>query len=240
MKLHSLILIILLAAPACFAYEVVLKNGKIVRGEIISDEGEILTLKDTSGIQLKIRHEQIDSDKTQERNQIVESPDEKPASAVEQEKIPAEKPKTKGRVYTKDDLEKMPELSIVGTKESAEDVAAKNKIKKESKEATNGSPWSDEALRIDDEMQRARKSYEYNKGLCDKVIPDVTDLRDGYYVKLTPEQYEEERRYACSAADQDEKDLKKAEAEFEQFREKARKAGIDPGLVDPEWLRNHN
>ena len=240
MKLHLAILTLLLAASSCFAYEVVLKNGKILRGEIISDKDQILTLKDTSGIQLKIRHEQIDSAKTEERNPVAETPVQQKAPAVEQEKTPAEKPKTKGRVYTKDDLEKMPELSIVGTKESADEVAAKNKLENEAnKEEPHESEWSEEALRIDDEIQRAKDAYEYNKSLCDKVIPDVTDLRDGYYVKMTAEQYEEERRYACAASDQDEKDLQKAEADLEHLREKARKAGIDPGLVDPEWLRNH-
>ena len=230
-----LLLMLFMSSP-CLAYEVVLKNGKVLRGEVVSDNQEILILQDASGVELQIRHSQIDVSKTQEHNQKVDiaAPQkEETVPPARQEAMP-EKSKKKSRVYTKEDLEKMPELSIVGTNESAEEVEARNRLKDQpTAEQEAEAAWNEEALRVDDEIQSAREAYEYNKSLCDRVIPDVTDLRDGAYVKLSAEQYEEQRRFACVQADAAAKDLKKAEAKFEQLLEEARKAGIPPGWVDP-------
>ena len=55
---------------------------------------------------------------------------------------------------------------------------------------------------------------------------------------MTPEQYEERRRVACSEAEASAKDLEKAQAEYEEFLEEARKKGIPPGWVDPDRIRN--
>jgi hypothetical protein len=244
MKQHPglVLLLALFTSSSCLAYEVILKNGKVLSGEVVSDNQEMLTLRDSSGIQLKIRHDQIDVAQTRERNQkahIVEAPAPQTQPVAEQEKAVTAKPKTKARVYTKEDLEKMPELSIIGTNETAEEAANKNKRKDQTPEGDlDEAAWSKEALRIDDRIQQASKSYEYNKSLCDRVVPDLNDLRDGPYMKLTAEQYEEQRRFACSKADQAAKDLEAAEAEYENFLEKARKAGIPPGVVDADRIRN--
>jgi|GEM_PF-3456908 len=243
MKRHQtmVLLIIVLTASYCFAYEVVLKNGKILRGDVVSDHQQLLTLQDSSGVQLQIRHDQIDSLKTQERNQkadVVVSPPQQTAIPVDQEESIPEKPTTKVRVYTKEDLEKMPELSIVGTDESAEEAARRNQQNDRSKEEQQEeAAWNEEALRIDARIQQAKEAYDYNKSFCDRVIPDVVDLRDGTYVKLTAEQYEEKRRIACMEAETAGKDFQKAAAELEQLLERARKAGVPPGWVDPERIR---
>ena len=241
MRQHAAIVfsLLLISATSCFAYEVILKNGKVLKGEVIRENQEMLILKDSSGIELKIRPDQIDLEKTTERNrktEIIQETTEQTQPTAPQE---TEKSKRKGRVYTKQDLEKMPELSIVGTHETADEAAARNKRQDRSAEKEEDeAAWNAEALRIDDEVQRAKESYDYNRALCDRVIPDMNDLRDGPYVKMTPEQYEEQRRYACSYADSDARDLKNAEAEFEHFQERARKAGVPPGWVDPVRIRN--
>ncbi len=77
-----------------------------------------------------------------------------------------------------------------------------------------------------------------NKSFCDKVIPDIEDLHEGAYVKLSAEQYEEQRRIACMEAEEAAKELEKAQAEYEELLEDARKKGIPPGWVDPERIRN--
>jgi hypothetical protein len=240
MRLNLFLISIVLSASTCLGYEIVLKNGKILRGEVVRDNQELMVLKDSSGVELKIRHDQIDSAKTEERNKKVDtgaSPTEQTKPSAEREETTPEKPKKKARVYTKEDLEKMPQLSIVGTDESAEEAAARNKLHAKEEE-NDESAWSEEALILDDEIQQAKESYEYNKSLCDRVVPELNDLMDGPYVKMTAEQYEEQRRYACAEADAAAQAQKRAEAEFEKFLERARKAGIAPGAVDPQRLRN--
>jgi hypothetical protein len=233
--------LVLLMASSCFAYEVVLKNGKILTGEVVSDNHELMILRDPSGVRLQIRKNQIDSIKTEERNKKTSTVAAQPKETeiVAPEKASVEKPKTKARVYKKEDLEKMPELTVIGKEESPDGAAVTKELRdRAEREKEEEAAWNEEALRLDDQIQQAREAYEYNQSFCDKVIPDVADLRDGAYVILSAEQYEEQRRVACMEAEAAAKDLKRHEAEFEEFLEDARKQGIPPGWVDPERLRN--
>ena len=242
MRQSLLVLIAILIASSCFAYEVVLKNGKVLKGDILSEDEELLTLLDTTGVKLYIKKSSIDSVKTGERNPKVEpvpapvaEPEPEPEKSIE------EKPKSKVRVYKKEDLEKLPELSIIGdeTEETPDEEALRNELEDEAtREKELEAEWNEEALRIDDQIQQAREAVEYNQGYCDKVIPDVEDLRDGPYVVMSAEQYEEQRRIACMEAEAAAKDLRRAEAEYEAFQEDARKKGIPPGWVDADRLRD--
>jgi methionine-rich copper-binding protein CopC len=233
--------LVLLTASSCFAYEVVLKNGKTLDGEVVSESPEMIVLQDSSGVKLHIKKSNIDSIKTQERNKKTDAIAAHPEKTepVESDATVVEKPKTKPRVYTKKDLENMPELTILGDEESPDDVALRNEFEERSmQEKEAEAAWNEEALRIDDQIKDAREAYENNKSFCDKVIPGVEDLREGAYVYRSAEQYEEQRRIACMEAEAAAKDLDKAQAEYEELLEDARKKGIPPGWVDPERIRN--
>ena len=232
-----------LTATSVFAYDVVLKNGKILAGEIVKETETLIILQDSSGVQLQLKKSQIDSTKTEERNRKSETevtpvaPENSEPTAVP-EKKPEETPKSKGRVYKKEDLDKMPELSIVGSEENHHSTSTTTEPEvSPTDESELEAYWNEEALRIGDDLQQAKEAYEYNKSFCDKVIPDLTDLRDGPYVKLTAEQYEENRRFACVDANAAEKDLHRAEVALEKLQEEARKKGIPPGWVDPDRIR---
>jgi hypothetical protein len=232
--------LVLFTASYCFADEVVLKNGKILTGEVISEDQEVIILKDSSGIRLHIKKSNVDSLKTQKRdekeNGITSRADEQ-HSLESESKIP-DKPKKKTRVYKKEDLEKMPELTILGSEDSPDEDALRNEYEDRAmQEKEAEAEWNKEALRIDNRIREARDIYENSKRVCDKVIPGVEDLREGVYI-LSAEQYEERRRYACVEAEAAAKELKNAEAEYEELLEEARKKGIPPGWVDPERIRN--
>jgi hypothetical protein len=236
-----LLFLLLLAARFCFPYEVVLKNGKILSGKVVSENQELMILRDSSGIHLRIKKSTIDSIKTQERNLKKEdskSGDRK-VMPVEPDVNRVQKPKTKSRVYKKEDLEKLPELTILGSEGIPDDAALKDELEENAlREKELEAAWNEEALRIDDHIQQARKSYEANKSFCDRVIPNVEDLRDGAYTVMSAEQYEERRRVACMEAEAAAKELENAQAAYEEFLEEARTKGIPPGWVDPERIRN--
>lgn len=244
MKQHQTVVlfVVLLFTSTCFADEVLLKNGKVLRGEVVNEDQEMIILRDTSGMKLYIKKHSIDSVKTEERNKKANDVtpfQEEQQPVVKTQKQTAEKPKKKARVYKKEDLDKLPELTILGSEKRADDAKLRKELDDRAmKEKETETAWNEEALRIDDQIQEAKESYEYNQGFCDKVIPDLEDLRDGPYVRMTAEQYEEHRRVACMEAEDAARDLEKAEAKYESFLEEARKKGIPPGWVDPERIRN--
>jgi thioredoxin 1 len=79
------------AIPA-FGYQLILKDGKIVEGKLIRELGDTLILKDSSGILINIRKEDVDQEKTAKANV---------AETKKQES------KTQTRVVTKEYLESL-------------------------------------------------------------------------------------------------------------------------------------
>lgn len=230
-----------LTASLSTAYDVVLKNGKTLTGKVVSESQELIILRDSSGVQLRIKKRNIDWIRTEELNKKSEAiqiePSEEKTSKSDVKT--AAKAKTKARVYKKEDLEKMPELTVLGSDESPDDDILQREYEEDSqREKEAEAAWNEAALQIDDRIREAQDAYDYNKNFCDKVIPDVDDLSEGGYVKLTAEQYEEQRRIACMEAEASAKDLESAKAAYEELLEDARKKGIPPGWVDPDRIRN--
>ena len=235
--------LILVTTSCCFADEVVLKNGKILAGKILSQDEKLVVLRDTTGVKLQIRKSTIDSIKMErpKKPAVTRAPEQPVAESPTPAK---EQPRKKARVYKKEDLEKMPELAIEGDEiVDEQELEDEEELKKELEELSQEekeleAEWNEIALQLDDEIQAAREAYEDNKSFCDKVIPDLNDFPAGTYTQLTAEQYEEQRRYACMEAESAAKDLEKAQAEYEAFQEDARRKGIPPGWVDADRIRN--
>ncbi|HJZ12215.1 MAG TPA: hypothetical protein VJ521_08695, partial [Acidobacteriota bacterium] len=92
-----LISAVLLAAQQ---YTVVLKNGKIMTGTLISESADGIVFKDADGVQFSLKKSGLDLEKMQEANAI-----QPPTTSMQEEELKA--PKKKGRVYTKEDLEEL-------------------------------------------------------------------------------------------------------------------------------------
>lgn len=103
------------------AFTVVLKNGKMMTGTLVSETDQVILFKDDSGVQYSLKKINLDLDKMSEANapKVEAPPPVVPPPAAETET------KKKGRVYTKEDVEnlrsKYPELSIGEPIENPED-----------------------------------------------------------------------------------------------------------------------
>src|SRR5688572_14059661 len=114
--IRSFFLLVVLISSACFGYDVVLKNGKVRSGEVISENQDSIIQEDYYCIRLHINNRNIDPDKAKERNkksEVIDVPGSDEGH-VQQDPEPEEKPKPKARVYNKEDLERIPELTILG------------------------------------------------------------------------------------------------------------------------------
>ena len=117
-----------IAVATCSAYTVVMKNGKMMTGTLISETDQVMVFKDDSGVQYSLKKSNLDLDKTARANAPkAEAP---PAPSAESPASPAPAPapapgKKKARVYTKEDVDtlrsKYPELSLGEPVENPED-----------------------------------------------------------------------------------------------------------------------
>src|SRR5262245_37179356 len=109
-KLPFLLFIFCIVATAS-AYTVVMKNGKMMNGTLISETEKSILFKDDSGVQYSLKKANLDLEKMKEAN----APKMETAPPVETPAAP-EAPKKKARVYTKEDVDslrsKYPELSL--------------------------------------------------------------------------------------------------------------------------------
>lgn len=84
-------------------YTVVLKNGKTMKGTLISETADTIIFKDSAGIQYSLKKDKLDMDKMASLNTA--APAEQPSTQTEQ----TETPKKTGKTYTAEDIEKLRE-----------------------------------------------------------------------------------------------------------------------------------
>ena len=85
------------------AYTVIFKSGKIMTGTLISETADTIIFKDDKGFQFSLKKTSLDLEKMTEANAV------KPAAPVLQETDITSAPRSKGRIYTKEDLDKLKE-----------------------------------------------------------------------------------------------------------------------------------
>jgi hypothetical protein len=92
------------------AYTVVLKNGKVMTGTLLSETTDSIIFKDDAGIQFSLKKAALDMDKMTAANaQQAPPPAAAPAPAMQQQSVEAPKAPKKGRTYTKEDIDKLKE-----------------------------------------------------------------------------------------------------------------------------------
>jgi len=225
-KIYPLFLVFVFVSASVLADEVTLKNGKVLRGNLVREDEEMILLEDSSGVQIQIKKSNIAST-------IPDEPIDKMERIQNQQN-----PKKEARVYRKEDLEKTPELSIVGTEESEDQpVQTRGSNSIVAAERTDEAYWNNEALLIDREIREAKRAYEKHKSVCDKTIPEITDLPTAVPVDSGFQEFEDRRRISCFLADSAHEDLVRAQEDYELLLEQARREGVPPGWVDPERLR---
>ena len=105
-----LLLVFCFCLTGADAYTIVLKNGKMMTGTLVSETDQVILFKDDSGVQYSLKKTNLDLGKMTEAN----APKEVPPPVAPPPAAP--ETKKKGRVYTKDDVDtlrtKYPELSI--------------------------------------------------------------------------------------------------------------------------------
>lgn len=110
-----LALVILAFGPCAMAYTVIQKNGKHVEGELIRQTDAAFILKDKSGVELRFQKSSLDMEATSAANDesqtpvVISSSEKTPPST---QTAPAKQPVRK---YTQDDLDSMPEVSVMGS-----------------------------------------------------------------------------------------------------------------------------
>ncbi len=102
------LLLFFVSLTSAEGYTVVLKNGKVMTGTLISESAESVLFKDDKGTQYSLKKSSLDLEKMTEANAAPAAPALEAAVQPESSQ-PEPQPKKKARVYTKDDLDRLKE-----------------------------------------------------------------------------------------------------------------------------------
>jgi hypothetical protein len=156
--LTLLVFISLLKLSFCFGYDLILKNGKIIKGTLISEDDSQIVLQDLTGVRMNFKKESVDLLKTAEANkpQVRTIPID--SSAKPAEKKPARK-------VTKEDLEKLKEKYDLGEgtfreepKEYTKESDQKSQSKPNPTNAPTDSNWIVESEKLAREYRKDIKA----------------------------------------------------------------------------------
>lgn len=111
--------------PSVFAYDVVLKNGKVVKGDLVSQDDTRIVLKDASGIRIELKKATVDLSKTEAANvpPAPAAPAKEQAAATAPADKAQDQSKKPPRVYTQQDLDRLREQEDLGEGTFAEGAA---------------------------------------------------------------------------------------------------------------------
>ncbi len=239
------------------AYTLVLQNGKSVDGVLIGDDGPTIRLRDERGIEMSFQKSRVDLRATQlanvSRTGAVEAPaigNNNPAPHDSAADVVAAARRARSsrtgssRIYTADDLARMPELSAFEEPDHLAEPAAMTQQQQQqqapapaARAAANESYWRREAAGLNRQVDELRQKATLAERLCRQARGEQQSVRvlqprraAGGAVLLDFQNNPEPadcRNYALVA-----ERLKAVEQRRDDFLERARRAEIPRDWVE--------
>ena len=225
--------ILLLIATFGFAYDLILKSGKVIQGTIVSENEETIFIKDKDGIALNFKKTMVDLEKTAEANKPVQ---QKPA--VEEQKKPTaaekgtEKSKKPARVYNASDLNRLREEYPLepGAGVQFEEGKPVGKDKK----GLSGEEWQELTQSLLAQVKAAEEDYQRLSAKCSQFQGAAIQT----HIAVSPEGKEvnlvEAKERTCQAAEDAKAALESARQEYANAVERAKQENVLPGYIATE------
>lgn len=232
--------ILLAFISTAYAYDVVLKNGKLIHGTKISEDENLIVVQDATGVRINIKKINVDTAKTEAANQqatTVQTP--QPAAPVTPkptvQNSAAKKP---ARKITKEELEKLRDKYDLGEgtfgkkeKEDSEETE-ENSDANTSTEKTEAE-WRKEAETHRQKLQQAQEQYNRLNEECAKlkqitVQNDILVDEQGNQLPI-----QDTSKQVCDLADSAREKLDDVRADYSEFTTEAKQNAVPPG-----WLRD--
>ena len=226
------VFVFLLLTNLAFAYQLVLKNGKVIQGTLIIEDDEKITLQDKDGVSLTFKKNSVDLEKTTIANKPPEEPAiapvEEPKKAPPVESKP--KPKTPAKVYTANDLYRLRgEYPMDNT---GADI--QGSIPEGDGQKMTGEQWQQLTQNLLNQMKQAEQIAQEASAKC-KEFQGAT-IQTHIAIDQQNQQVDmvEATKQACQAATDAKAQAGAAQQEYENAVEQARQESVLPGYITKE------
>ena len=231
---HQIILLLffaaLIALPAS-AYELVLKNGKVIRGALISEDEQQVIIKDEHGITLKFKKTLIDVSRTEAANKVVEPT---PAKAEPKKVITEETPKKSkkpARVYDQNDVNR---LRSEYPMESGEGVQFEEGEPVPAKKGRSGEEWQEITQSLLAAVKEAEAASQQLSAKCKEFQGATIQTHRAITADGKPTDLVQAKEEACQMAEDAKAAVERARQQHAGAVQQARQENIPPGYIVTE------
>ena len=266
MKTLSLCMAVLVISTSLFADTLVLKNGKKIEGTVVEEDAEGYRIRDSQGIVIFVKKSQLDAnasqitkepepDTSKAKNEQPEITSKNPSSVAEVARESRDNKKGNVRVLRKEDLDKMPEVSIIGTETAVEEEGeegsdpAEERTTEDRTSVRSEEYWKEETRRFAISIRDAQRDAEELDQECEDLgkqaayaVTDPTQYVEinGVLIPIAGSGYDastiQAAQEVCRDAEKAKKELSRLQQDLEEFQDYARRQGALPGWVDPDRL----
>lgn len=213
MRIFTFLCLVLFVTNSVSAFTVVLKSGKQIQGILLSEDSQTLNLKDSFGLTLHFQKRTLNLDEMSTLN------------APQQQNASTQRPHRSARVYTIEDLERLPELSQVSSTESAPETIVPDSHESQPDE----SKWRKAAASLRKAKAKAELRWQTAEAKCRKAQDTlIVPLKRNSITFVDPS----DQPADCMKAEELHSQLEEAVRAWDDFTDQARKAGIPWSVIE--------
>jgi hypothetical protein len=246
-------LLLLTLVPVVIGHSVVLKNGKIKQGTLVSEDNDVIVLEDAAGLRMTFKKTNVDLVKTAAANvtapaanppakslQISTSSakgfDATPPKSTQTKPAPATKKPS--RTLTEKDLERLRKKYEFGSSSSGADSGSEFDVEQNGEDESKGrneQDWKSDAQKLSARVQQAEGTYSRLKNDCELLRGATVQTHTLTDKKGNNLNMAETAQTVCDQADQAKQLLDTASEDYQNFLSDAKHENVPPG-----WIRNQD
>ncbi len=233
MRTTSVFVCLVVCASFCFAYDVVLKSGKVVHGTLVSQDDQMIMLQDASGVRMEFKKTSVDLEKTSAANTTATNPPASVTPASPSNPVPPA-PRSPARTITEEDLKKLHDKYDLGagmTKETADEPSESAETETPVTERTE-EEWKSELQQLQAQLKAAQQDYTQSQSLCDQLQNATIQTHRLTDEKGNTMDMAQAKEEVCARADKAKGILDGVKDKYQSFLSEAKQQNIPPG-----WLR---
>ena len=229
-------LVLFTISGVTLSYDLILKNGKVIKGTLVSEDSEKIVFEDESGTKMNFKKSSVDLEKTTAANQIVEArPAPVPAEAPKEETKATQpaKPKKPARKFTERDLynlrSKYPMSSGSGAAAPSED-GQEETAAGDSKERSE-EEWKSISQDLLSQMKELEAANKQLVADCQMLQGATIQTHIVTNEKGETQNMQETTKEICQQAEDSKAMLEQARQDYDSFLEEAKQEAVPPGWI---------
>jgi hypothetical protein len=221
-----------MGASIVFSYDVVLKNGKTIKGILLSENQDSFVIKDPSGLQMTFKKTNVDLEKTAAANRPPEkAATEKQSTEKKAESSESDKAKKPAKVYTEDDISRLRSKSAIN--DSGSSIKESKEENEDKKTEQKGEDyWKNRSAELFNGMHNAEQNYSELNRRCEKLKGATIQTHRLLSQKGENMDMAQATEEYCDRAEDAKGQYEQSKSDYENFMEQARQESVPPG-----WLK---